>query len=147
MPTPQTVDFELICVDFPDPEFCGHAAIRLGIQERRTVQQQVLCPTDQATFSFSLQAIPVAAEDTVIWRGSYAQGTVQERFVYLCWEGEVDGVWQIFRRAKIPLRNIPATLVEEVLREPRPIQARIQMRTAKGEPVAATLKPNFCVWG
>ncbi len=145
----RNIDFEIECYDFPCVALFPYAHLRLGIQERNDVRQDVPCtpcPSEGVRFHFALKADMDPAGGTVAFRGGYAQGPREARFIYLCWGAWGEGGWQHYRRAKVPLGGLAPGAVEGAIREARPIRARIRMTDACGEPVTATLKPEQVEW-
>ena len=140
MPESHSLKVVFECVDLPTGAWV-ESGLRLGIQEGTEVRGDVSCADGQAQFEFSL--IVSLEPERVVYRGKYAQGPVDERFVYLCWGDRSTGAWVNSRRAKIPLGVIDRSLVEVALQQGVPIHARIVMTNAKGEPVAATLKTGL----
>lgn len=145
----QKVEFEIECHEFPCATLSPYAHLRLGIQERNEVRQDVACtpcPEEGVRFRFTLEAMIDPASHTVTFRGGYAQGPRNAQFVYLCWGAWGEDGWQHFRRAQLPLGGLDVALVERALRAARPIRVRVRMTDAKGEPATAMLKPEQMEW-
>ena len=104
------------------------------------------CPADGTRFRFSLEAVADPTTGALSFRGGYAQGPRDARFIYLCWGAWGEGGWQHYRRAKVPLSGLDPAAIERAISAGRPIRARIRMSDARGEPVAATLKPEQVQW-
>ncbi len=146
MSTGTHLAFEIECYDFPCAALSPYAHLRLGIQERDDVKQDVSCTDAAARFQFVLEAVFEPGGESVVWRGAYAHGPRAVRFVYLCWGAWGEGGWQHFRRAKVPLNGLDPALIQRAIQEGRPLKARIRMTDARGEPVAATLKTDQVAW-
>jgi len=146
MDTGTPVTFEIECYDFPCAALSPYAHLRLGVQERDAVVQDVCCAEGIARFRFTLTAVCEPAGGPVVWRGAYAHGPRDARFIYLCWGAWGEGGWQHFRRAKAPLDGLDLALVQRAVQEGRPLRAHIRMTDARGEPVAATLKASHVGW-
>jgi hypothetical protein len=143
------VEFEIECYDFPCAALSPYAHLRLGIQERGEVRQDVTCtpcPAEGMRFRFRLEAIIDPASGRLMLRGGYAQGPRDARFIYLCWGAWGDGGWQHYRRAKVPLSGLDLAAIERATSAGQPIRARIRMTDARGELVAATLKSEQVQW-
>lgn len=140
------LEFEIECYDFPCATLSPYAHLRLGIQDRDEVKQDVPCSAGNARFCFNLEALQDSETGAVIFRGGYAQGSRDARFVYLCWGVWGEDGWQHFRRAKIPLNGIDLAITRRAIQENRPLKARLRMTDAKGEPVAAMLKAEQLEW-
>lgn len=139
----QIVAFEFECVDLP-PRAAGVAHLRLGIQEGKIVQDDAPCTGEAIRFAFSLSVS--FDQERVAFSGAAAQGPSNDRFVYLCWGERINGAWKPHGRAKVKLGVLSRTQVEAALRERRSLRARIKMTGRRGEPVAASLKPESITW-
>jgi hypothetical protein len=126
------------CVDLPPHDWGGHREIWLGIQRGKDVVQEVQLPAEQVTFEGELR---VSGDMAPNFLGPYAHGTVQERFLYLCWGYRHLGSWAGFRRVKIPLTGLTfQSMVSGHL------HVRIRCTDAKGGPICATIKGDAVVW-
>ena len=109
------VKFEIECYDFPCAALSPYAHLRLGIQERDEVRQDVACtpcPADGTRFRFSLEAMADPVSGGLTLRGGYAHGPRDARFIYLCWGAWGEGGWQHYRRAKVPLSGLDPAAIE-----------------------------------
>jgi hypothetical protein len=93
----------------------------------------------EAVFDFDVRvgARPNGAPNFL---GDFAQGPADGRFLYLnagVLAGQSDACWQ--RRAKIPLTGITWQQIEDAVKRQRPLEARIQGRGRKGDPVCASV--------
>lgn len=138
------VSFDLECIDLPDHRVLEYNDLRLGIQERKEVKQDVACSVRQARFMFTLE---VEIEGgTARFRGPVVQGTPDDQFIYLVW-GERDGeAWVTSRRVKVPLSSIEIERITRAIETNQPVAMRIVMTNNKGEPIAASLKPDQIEW-
>ena len=137
------VTFEFECVDLPQ-RAAGVAQLRLGVQEGNVVQADAPCTGEVIRLAFSL--FVSFDHDTVAFSGAAAQGPSNDRFVYLCWGERFDGLWKPHSRAKVKLNALSRAQVEAALDKRRSLRARIKMIGARGEPVAASLKPESITW-
>lgn len=135
--------FEFECVDLPR-RAAGAEQLRLGIQEGKVVRDDAPCTGEVIRFAFSL--VVSFGQEKVVFSGTAAQGPSNDRFVYLCWGERVDGLWKPHSRAKVKLNALSRAQVETALRQQRPLRARIKMTGRRGEPVAASLKPEHITW-
>jgi hypothetical protein len=143
------VEFEIECTDFPCAALSPYAHLRLGIQERDEVKQDVACtpcPADGTRFHFSLEAVVDPQTGALTLRGGYAHGPREDRFIYLCWGAWGDHGWEHYRRAKVPLSGLDRGVIERAADSGIPVRARIRMSNERGEPVAATVKPAAVQW-
>lgn len=134
------MDMVFECVDLPGAEY---AHWRLGLQEKKAVTQDVPATLAPIRFVFPVE---VRLEGEVSFKGGYVQGPKNDPFVYLCWGERVNGVWQLHRRAKVPLKTLSREKIEQALTEKTPLHARIKLINTKGEPIAASLKPEYLEW-
>lgn len=136
----QRVQMECICVEPP----AGND-LWIGLQEGRSVVQDVRADFSEQTFRFTLDVQP-GANGQPNFTGAYAQGTPADRFVYLCWGQRVGGVWVGVRRAKIRLGELSWETIRAAIDADQPIRARISLTDAKGQPITASLKPGQMEW-
>ena len=134
------VELTIECFNLPVHDWGGHSEIWLGIQEGKEVVQEVRLPADGVVFRADLR-VAEEPSPTPNFLGPYAHGSVQDRFLYLCWGRRYGGAWVGFRRAKIPLTG----LTWEMLQSGR-LLARVRCTDAKGGPSCATLKADFVTW-
>ncbi len=142
--TTRSVAFDIECVDLPDHRQPEYDALRLGIQEKKEVRQDVACSVRQARFMFTLGVTTVEGQSH--FRGPQVQGTPGDQFVYLVW-GMRDGeAWVTSRRVKIPLSGIDFQRIAQAVSANLPLAMRIVMTNNKGEPIAATLTTDQYEW-
>lgn len=140
------VQFEFSCIHLPGATFEGHSRLRLGIQKGKMVVDDVPANAPGATFRFAMTVKENARIGQPNLTGPYAQGTPADRFVYLC-RGERDGdTWDGFRRAKVKIGHLTWAQIDAAVQAQTPIRATIEMTDAKGEPIAATVKPGHITW-
>ena len=139
-----TIEFE--CIDLPDSASPKYANLRLGIQKDKEVLKDVPCSVKQVRFHFPVEVTPDPDGEAMQFRGSFVQGSRDQAFIYLCWGERIGGQWQESRRAKVPLKTLSRQTVEQAFKTRQSIRARIRMTTAKGDPIAATLKPDYIEW-
>jgi len=146
MASKQALDLELVCREMPSQVPPSLRELRLGVQAKQEVRQEVICPVDQAVFSFPVQVSFDAQSGAPNFSGEYVHGPRGGRFIYLCWGERLNGQWQGVRRAKLPLQTVKRGLVEAALATGRPLRALIRATDAKGLPAAASLKPDAYEW-
>lgn len=139
---------ELECVDLPTQFPPGVNELRLGVQVGPMVEQDALCPAEQVILRVPVQVAIDPGEGALHFSGKAVHGPSSGKFLYLCWgEWGDDGEWRGNRRAKLPLGPVTREMVETALRSGQPLRARIHMTDARGQPVAASLKPGIYEWG
>ena len=111
----------------PGPDFPGYENIHVGVQRRdRPGELMDLHPGDAPSAVWTLDSRTVPAATGVAFAGRYIQNRLGGRFIYLSW-GEVDddGVFKMFRRAKVMLDGVTRLApdvfgVEVALPKPQP---------------------------
>lgn len=100
------------------------------------------------SFALTVRLGPTRADRSFNFLGPYAQGTPDDRFVYVnsgVRAGQADTSWE--RRAKIKLAGIPRELVEAAAGVPHcAVEARIRGTMRDGGPVCASVAPPAIAW-
>ena len=128
------------------------AGVDFGLQDGRGSGYQVV-QTQRSTgqdlrFEFSVEVKPAGAKRGLPdFRGSFVQGPVGGRFVYVdigTYAGQTGTPWG--RRLKVPLSGITWRQVERALGAPRSVlEARVPGSLPDGSPACASVK-NFAGW-
>jgi len=142
----QGITIQLKCINLPGLEFDGRTAVRLGIQKGKDVIEDVPGNARNVTFKCDFRVEKNADTGKPNFLGPYAQGTPQERFIYLCWGERKGEMWNGFRRAKVHLKDIGWKTVEQALSSGKPIKAVINMTDKKGGPLCASVKAENIEW-
>ncbi|MET9557037.1 DUF5990 family protein [Streptomyces sp. NPDC006645] len=136
--------------DLPGTECGGFRHIHVGAQRGGQPDQLVSGGATGAVFE-----IPVETGETVEtgrtggaavavpdFRGPYVQGRRGARFVYLTW-GELPpgGGFEMFRRAKIFLADIPGELLGAGT-----VETTLGLTDAAGMPLCAAVRPPMITW-
>ena len=137
----QIIKLTIECVDLPAHDWGGHTEIWLGIQAGKEVVQKVKLPSDKVAFEADLRIGNESSDGVPNFLGPYAHGTVQDRFLYLCWGMPVGPHWVGFRRAKLPLSSLTWQLIAN-----HHVLARVKCTDSKGGPACATLKGDSLIW-
>ena len=118
---------------------CGsHTGVHVGVQLRREPHE--LVPADAASARWELDVEVLDRDGVTDFRGPAVQGRRGERFVYLTW-GEVRGeTFEMFRRAKLMLADVPDPTLPVVV-------ARVHLTDERGLPRCARLRPPAVEWG
>ena len=139
------VNFEFECVDLPDGTTPNRAGLRLGIQDKQQIKQDVSGTARSARFVFPLTV--TINPDTIVFTGNFAHGTRDNRFVYLSWgQWASPSEWKINSRVKVLLNGISRALVQSALQTHKPIRACIKLTNNKGQPNVASLKSEYIEW-
>jgi Family of unknown function (DUF5990) len=126
------------------------ADVDYGLQKGRgnnyeTIQKQRSKAND-LYFEFAVK-VKDSSDPIPDFLGSFVQGPVGERFVYIdigTYAGQKDTVWS--RRLKIPLRDITSAMIGQWLHDPQMIlETRVPGAGKDGGPNCATVKP-FAGW-
>ncbi len=87
--------------------------------------------------------VKLSANNIPVFLGSYAQGPVNERFIYIDigkFAGQKDSCWD--RRLKIPFRGITSQMIQEALSSPNSkIETVVPGSGKNGGPNCGTVKP------
>lgn len=137
----RVIKLRIECFDLPPHDWGGHAEIWLGIQCGKEVVQEVKLPTQDVVFEAELRVDGDPAHGRPNFLGPYAQGSAQDRFLYLCWGRRHFGLWAGFRRAKISLSGLNWEDIDS-----NRLMARVRCTDAKGGPSCASLKGDFVTW-
>ncbi|MFE5089403.1 DUF5990 family protein [Streptomyces sp. NPDC056638] len=131
----------------PDSDFPGAHNIHVGVQRKdRPGELLDLHPGDAPSASWTLDCTVAPAEDGFEIKGPYVQNRLGGRFVYLSW-GTVDenGVFTMFRRAKLMLGDIDPAVLEAAVRSGH-LTARLTLSDTKGQPLCARVRPPTVEW-
>jgi hypothetical protein len=141
------ITIRLRCRNLPGARVGESAAVRLGIQRGKEVVEDVSADAEEATFTAPLRigGSPEAGPPNFL--GPFAHGTVNDRFLYLCWgERTANGAWEGFGRAKIRLSPVTWEAITRAQETGAEIEAVIDMTDARGAPVFASLSADRVQW-
>lgn len=141
-----TITIQLHCRDLPGASFDGRTGVRLGIQQGREVVDDVSAAVESVTFTFPLRVTKHPQTGKPNFLGPFAQGTAEERFVYLCWGERPEGLWAGFSRAKIHLKHLTWNDLEKPLATGEPIAATLRLTDKRGGPLCASVKAEHIEW-
>ncbi|RBQ16619.1 monooxygenase [Spongiactinospora rosea] len=134
--------------DCPEaPGFPGYRNVHVGVQ-RRARPGELLGPHrgDAPAAAWELEVTATAREGGWDLRGPYVQGPPGGRFVYLSWGAvDKDGVFSMFRRAKVLFDAVPAEVLEAAVRSGQ-LVARLGLTDGAGHPLCAAVRPPLVQW-
>lgn len=137
--------------ELPGRKFCSsdgrpYDDVRVGIQVRKEPESLVPGDATSACWDVEVDAI-LDGEGAIDFRGPAVHGKRGERFLYLTWGniGE-DGVFEMFRRAKLMLNRIEPELVKTADQEKRPLIGEIRLSDEHGSPRCARVDPPDLTW-
>lgn len=139
----------IIGSNLPGREFCATDGspctnVHVGVQRGRL--PTALVPGDAATATWELDVDLVERDGDTDFRGPYVQGKRGDRFVYLTWgERGADDAFEMFRRAKLMLDRIDATVMADA-READHLVARVDLTGNDGGPRCARVDPPAISW-
>ena len=133
------------CHNLPSVQVGERNAVRLGIQKRREVIEDVPADAEEAIFLAPLR-VEFNEAGIANFLGPFAQGKPTERFIYLCWGERKGEQWEGFSRAKMQLLPIPHTLLLCASETNTPLETRVNMTDEKGKIICATIKEKQIVW-
>jgi hypothetical protein len=139
------INLKIRCYNLPGVQLGERNAVRLGIQKRQEVIEDVAADGEEANFLVPLRVEfkPTGAPD---FYGPFVHGTTRERFVYLCWGERYGGQWQGFSRVKLQLLPIPPALLLQAADNNAPLEVSINMTDEKGKIICATIKEKQILW-
>lgn len=123
--------------NLPGTECGSHRDVYVGLQVGR--EPTDLVPADAAGARWDVQIELVQKDGQPDFRGPAVQGKRGERFVYLTWVGRSGDAFEMFRRAKLMLSDLPDT-------SDGSITARVDLTDDRGLPRCARLKPPALTW-
>jgi hypothetical protein len=142
----RAITIKLTCIELPGLKFEGGAGLRLGIQKGKEVIEDVPANVKSVTFLCPLRVERNAKTGAPNFLGPYAQGTPEERFIYLCWGDRKNELWAGCGRAKVQLKHLDWKTIEKAISTGDPIEATIKMTDKKGGPVCASLREENIEW-
>jgi hypothetical protein len=143
---------KIICKDLPGTKFINEAGglhyqnVHLGIQRGESVIETVPGDSRKAEFApvFKVAELPNGMTNFL---GPFAKGTKDQRFFYLCWgELPADGLFRMFRRAKIHLSHLKWADVQHAATAGQPLTAHLSLTDKCGWPLCASVKAPYIEW-
>jgi hypothetical protein len=125
----------------------GYHGIHVGVQGRSPRDELLgLVPADVAAASWALEATVNQSPSGTDVKGPCIQGPPGGRFIYLSW-GTVagDGVFTMFRRAKLRLDAVPADVLGSAV-DSGLLVGRLGLTDQKGHPLCASVRPPLIDW-
>ena len=137
------LNIKIVGERLPGRTFCDHGNVHIGVQRGDEVVQ--VQPADAPSVKFGFGIVLREQEDgSVDFRSPFVHGKPGDRFFYLSW-GDVDrdGVFTMFRRAKLMLAAVPQGLVT-----PRTgtLEGYLVLTDEKGGPICAAVRPPAINW-
>lgn len=114
--------------------------VTVGVQQGSAVVDQR--PADGTDQRWALEADVVDAGGEPDLRGPFVHGRRGERFLYLVWSREPEGM---FRRAKLMLAGLPAE-VSAGSAAGHILVGRVRLVLDDGSPVCAAVRPPQVTW-
>jgi len=127
------------CRNLPGRRFEERTAVRLGIQKGKVVIEDALADADSMTFIVPLRVGRNPKTGQPNFLGEFAQGTPNNRFIYLCWGERVGEDWDPFRRAKIRLDGLTWEQIQTAQTTGKPIDMTANMTDKKGGPACGSV--------
>ncbi|HMO66702.1 MAG TPA: DUF5990 family protein [Verrucomicrobiota bacterium] len=138
---PPRLAIRLICEDLPPGRFkgCdGRRNIRVDLQTKDGLVAGT--PAGRDALAWTTQVtVKRGADGTADFAGPAVHGKRGERFFYLSWSGERDGRREMFRRAKVHLRDVTSTQVAKALKAGGMLTARVHAVAKDGGPACASV--------
>jgi hypothetical protein len=136
----------LHCRHLPGTECAGKSEVRLGIQKGTEVIEDVPADTEEVRFTVPLRILQNTQTAQTDFRGPFVQGKAGDRFLYLSWGQRQGERFDMFRRAKFPLRHLDRPRIAEALKSGKPVEAFVDMTDPKGMPLTATIHEESFQW-
>jgi hypothetical protein len=122
---------------------CGpYDDVHVALQVGREPVDPVPGDATSAAWETDLAVVLPPGDDAPDVRGSVVQGRRGERFAYLTWGSTTSGDFEMFRRAKLMLGDLPA-LVDGA---PGVVTARVDLTDDDGMPRCARLRAPAVSW-
>ena len=122
-----------------------YEAIHLGIQKGKDVIEAVPANVRSVTFTPEFSVAKKGAG--LSFGGPFAQGKPAERFFYLAWgEQKKAGRFEMFRRLKIFLHQLPEPKVERALKSGKPLTVKVNCTDEKGGPTCGMGHKTHVKW-
>jgi Family of unknown function (DUF5990) len=124
------------------PNFPGYTNIHVAVQ-RKNRPGELLdpIPGDAREARWTLDC-EVDGPDI---RGPYIQGPPGGRFIYLSWGTVDDGGFDMFRRAKLMMADVPSDVWDAAATSGL-LVGRLGLTDAKGQPLCARVRPPQIEW-
>ncbi|HZQ35083.1 MAG TPA: DUF5990 family protein [Dehalococcoidia bacterium] len=140
-----TLRLRLVGHSLPGRRFACYEPVYLGVQRGRDVVD--LVPGDATTAVFDLTAEAAVWTGGRDFRGPFMHGKPGDRFIYLSWGTLApDGRFEMFRRAKLRLADIPAAQIEQALAGDLVLEGTLGLTSDRGGPLCAAVRPPRIVW-
>ena len=139
------ITLKIRCYNLPGVQVGERNAVRLGIQKRQEVMEDVAADAEEALFVAPIR-VEFKATGTANFLGPFVHGTPKERFIYLCWGERTKEQWEGFGRVKLQLLSIPHALLYRASDTNSPLEVSINMTDEKGKPIFATIKERQLFW-
>ncbi|MEU8891044.1 DUF5990 family protein [Streptomyces sp. NPDC048442] len=122
---------------------CGEFRdVHVAVQRKKEPEGLVRGDAAEAVWEFPVEVVQ-GRDGGADFKGPHVQGRPGERFVYLTWgERPEGGEFEMFRRAKIFLADVPGPLVAAGAAE-----GRVGLTDSAGMPLCAGVRPPRIVWG
>lgn len=137
----QAIPVRLICEGLPANRFAGcdgRTDIRVDLQTKDGFEAGVSAGPDALAWTTEVTVKP-GADGVPDFAGPAVHGKRGERFFYLSWSGEKAGQREMFRRAKIHLRDVTPAQVAQALKSGGRLTARIHAVAKDGGPACASV--------
>lgn len=131
--------------DLPGVSCGSYQNVHVAIQLGRNAAELVRGDAREATWNTDI-AIQ-HTDDGYDFRGPAVQGRRGDRFVYLTWgEVDVNGAFEMFRRAKLMLNRIDPDLIRTAIQRGSALVVSVHLTDQYGMPRCARVDPPAIVW-
>lgn len=135
----------LHCSDFPGKTFGERTNVFLAVQKNQGLVEET--PGDAAEKVFEIDVkVNKGKDDHPNFLGPYVFGKTGDKFLYLVWYDQIEGLQDRFRRAKIKLNALSWEQISQAMEQNQPLAAHIRLKDKNGGPVCASLKDENISW-
>ena len=146
-PEPQAVMVRIVGRRLPGRTCGPYGDVRVGLAQKVGCDPADAIPADapQAIWETTIEVVR-RPDGRPGFRGRPVNGPPQERFLYLTWIGRKENAHAaMFRRAKLRLDAVPATVLASALRS-GVLVGRVDLTASDGMPLCASVRPPAIQW-
>ena len=118
--------------------------VHVGVQRDKETVDRV--PVSAASASWAFEVRSRLVDGMLDVGGPFVHGRPGARFLYLTWESREQGVFAMFRRAKLLFGDIPGALLRSAHDGDGVLVGRLGLTGADGTPVCARVRPPAITW-
>jgi hypothetical protein len=136
--------FDLPGAQFSDPDGTIFDGVHVGVQVGSKPFDLVSGDATSARWQLDVDVVR-GRDGELDFRGPAVHGKRRDRFLYLTWGRVHDGMFDMFRRAKLMLQAVDPLLVESAA-DGRSLVGRVRLTDDRGGPRCARVDGPDLVW-